>query len=293
MLTLPVGWWIGNRPGSTGFTPAGSQPPTWPEVLVAIGVVTFLAVLLGGVAAGRFYAVEAAATGAVALFVAGVVTRRITSATLGAMLGEALTTTGALFAPLLAATTFTLILRLLGTDRLIEHWVAALPGGATAVTLDVLGVLLIAGFVLDAFEIIFVAVPILIPPLLMRVPDAVWVSTLVLLTLQASFLLPPVGYALMMTRGKLKNAVPTVAMVRALAPFLAAQACVLGLVLVVPGLVHVLEPAGARSRSIEQAPGNIGPPAHIEVPPLPFSVGPPAIGAPPSDPPLKERDGGD
>jgi tripartite ATP-independent transporter DctM subunit len=289
MLTLPIGWWIGNRNRSTGASPTGSQPPTWLELLVAVGAVTLLAVLLGGVATGRFYAVEAAATGAVTLFVAGVVTRRVTAGTLGAMLGEALSTTGALFAPLLAATTFTLVLRLLGSDRLIEQWVAALPGGAAAVTLGVLGALLIAGFVLDAFEIIFVAVPILIPPLLMRVPDVVWVSVLVLLTLQASFLLPPVGYALMMTRGSLKNAVPTGAVVRALAPFLSAQACVLGIVLAIPGLVHVLDPADARSRGIEQAPAT-GPPAPIEVPPLPWPIDPPPISTPPFDPPEKQRD---
>jgi len=79
-----------------------------------------------------------------------------------------------------------LVLRLLGTDRLIEQWVAALPGGETAATATILGAIFVAAFVLDAFEIIFVAVPILIPSLLIRVPDAVWVSTLVLLTLQTS-----------------------------------------------------------------------------------------------------------
>ena len=117
-------------------------------------------------------------------------------------------TTGTLFSPLLAATTFTLVLRLLGTDKLIEGWIAAMPGGQIAVCAAILGAIFVAAFVLDAFEIIFVAVPILIPPLLIRVPDAVWVSTLVLLTLQASFLLPPVGYALMMTRGILGSEVP-------------------------------------------------------------------------------------
>ena len=86
--------------------------------------------LLGGVALGYFYAVEAAATGAFVLFCGGVVTGRIgATARCGAVLTEAMATTGALFAPLMAATTFTLLLRLLGTDKLIEGWVTALPGG--------------------------------------------------------------------------------------------------------------------------------------------------------------------
>ena len=72
----------------------------------------------------------------------------------------------------------------------------------------VLGVIGLCAFVLDAFEIIFVIVPIVIPPLLIRVADARWVAVLVLLTLQSSFLLPPFGYALMMVRGAAEIAAP-------------------------------------------------------------------------------------
>jgi len=102
--------------------------------------------------------------------------------------------------------------------------------------------------VLDAFEIIFVIVPIVIPPLLIRVADARWVGVLVLLTLQSSFLLPPFGYALMMVRGVLKEHVDFRAFLRALAPFLLAQWFLLFLVLVLPELTHLGKPAddGAR-----------------------------------------------
>ena len=55
--------------------------------------------------------------------------------------------------------------------------------------------------VLDAFEMIFVVVPLVMPALLARVPDATWVAVLTLLILQASFLVPPFGYAVLMARG--------------------------------------------------------------------------------------------
>ena len=147
-----------------------------------------------------------------------------------------------------------MVLRLLGTDKLIEGWVTALPGGDVLPTAAVLGAIFVCAFVLDAFEIIFVAVPILMPPLLMRVPDAVWASSLVLLTLQASFLLPPIGYALMITRGLSTENATAGSVARALAPFAAAQVVVLGLVLAVPSLVHVLEPANARSKTTSDKP---------------------------------------
>ena len=209
------------------------------EGLLAVVALVSLIVLLGGVALGYFYAVEAAAMGAFALLVAGLVTGRLRGAVLNNVLNDAIALTGALFSLLLAATTFTMILRLLGTADLVGKMVSSIPGGditAVAVVLCVIG---ISAFVLDAFEIIFVIVPIVIPPLLIRIADARWVSVLVLLTLQSSFLLPPFGYALMMVRGVLKEPVAFRLFVRALAPFLAAQWFLLLLVLFFPQLTHL------------------------------------------------------
>ena len=248
VLSIVLGWISANRRAADMVPSAGERPPTWSEVALSIAVVLFLVLLLGAVAGGYIFAVEGAAAGASVLFIAGVLTRRIGQRNLGRMLTETMATTGTLFAPLLAATTFTLALRLLGTDKLIEGWINAFPGGDVAVCAAVLSAIFVAAFVLDAFEIIFVAVPILIPPLLIRIPDAVWVSTLVLLTLQASFLLPPVGYALMMTRGLLGSEVGLVTLARSLVPFLTVEALVIGLTLSFPGAVHLLEAPGARLR---------------------------------------------
>ena len=72
---------------------------------------------------------------------------------------------------------------------------------------------------------------------------------LVLLTLQSSFLLPPFGYALMMVRGVLKEQVSFRAMLRALAPFLAAQWLLLLVVLLFPQLTHTRQSAEDSSRA--------------------------------------------
>ena len=161
--------------------------------------------------------------GAFALLVTGLGSGRLRLDALNKLLADAIALTGALFALLLAATTFTMMLRLLGTADLVGRIVAAIPGGEITAVAVVLALIGLSAFVLDAFEIIFVIVPIVIPPLLIRVADARWVAVLVLLTLQASFLLPPFGYALMMVRGVLKEPVAFRALLKALAPFLAAQ----------------------------------------------------------------------
>ncbi len=243
-LCLALSWIVGRAAKKL----PGRERLTTREGLLAVVALVSLVVLLGGVTLGYFYAVEAAAMGAFALLVAGLVTGRLRGAALNSLLSDAIALTGALFALLLAATTFTMILRLLGTADLVGRLVSSIPGGDLAAVTVVLGAIGISAFVLDAFEIIFVVVPIVIPPLLIRVADARWVSVLVLLTLQSSFLLPPFGYALMMVRGVLKERVSFRQFARALAPFLAAQWLLLLLVLLFPQLTHMGQSSDDGSR---------------------------------------------
>src|SRR5664279_323765 len=243
-LCLALSWIVGR---SATKLPDRERLTVGQAWLAAIALVSLIA-LLGGVAFGYFYAVEAAAMGAFALLAAGLATGRLRGAALNKVLADAIALTGALFALLLAATTFTLVLRLLGTADLVGKMVASIPGGDITAVAVVLAVIGISAFVLDAFEIIFVIVPIVIPPLLIRIADARWVSVLVLLTLQSSFLLPPFGYALMMVRGVLKEPVAFRPFLRALAPFLAAQWLLLLVVLLFPQLTHIGQSAADRTR---------------------------------------------
>ncbi|HZI84260.1 MAG TPA: TRAP transporter large permease subunit [Casimicrobiaceae bacterium] len=240
-LCLVVAWWIGHRAATHVRSGAAttSSPVSWKSAALAAATLGPLIALLAGVALGYFYAVEAAAMGAFALLVVGVATGRLRGGTLSRLLHEVMATAGALFALLIGATTLTLVLRVYGTDALVSDWITGMPGGERSAVAAVLGAIGLSAFVLDAFEIIFVIVPIVIPPLLVRTPDAVWVAVLVLLALQASFLLPPFGYALMMARSAMKEVVPLAAVLRSLAPFLAVQVLVLIAVFVFPALVHL------------------------------------------------------
>jgi tripartite ATP-independent transporter DctM subunit len=235
VLCLGLSWFVGRNAAKL---PARTPLAAGQGFIAAVALLSLL-VLLGGVALGYFYAVEAAAVGAFALLVAGLVSGRLRRKVLSELLRDAIALTGALFSLLLAATTFTMVLRLLGTADLVGQIVSSIPGGDVAAVAVVLGVIALSALALDAFEIIFVVVPIVIPPLLIRVADVRWVSVLVLLTLQSSFLLPPFGYALMMVRGTLKEQISLRAFIRALSPFLAAQWGLLLLVLLFPFLTHV------------------------------------------------------
>jgi tripartite ATP-independent transporter DctM subunit len=254
LLCLLVSWKLNRaarNPQAESISPAARQG----DWILAIATIVCIVGLLGTVTLGYLYAVEAAATGGVALLLYGLATRTLGFAALKEVLQETMAVTGALFALLVAATVFTLILRAFETDRWLAAFLTALPGGVYGPLLVVLGMLALCAFVLDAFEMIFAVIPVVMPPLLMRVPDATWVAVLTLLILQASFLVPPFGYAVLMIRGRLQPRVDTGELVRALLPYLLAQLCVLGLVIVFPDLVRhdtsrvVVQPGNVQSGS--------------------------------------------
>jgi len=238
-LCALVAWWT-NR----GAADKGGAPPPALRAWVTAGVtVAFIGGLFIAVTLGYLYAVEAAAFGAVALFVFGLATRTLTGPVLSGVLRDTMAITGALFALLLAATMFTLVVRAFGTDRWLAAALGRLGIGEMGTLLVVLAVIAACALVLDAFEMIFVVIPVAMPPLLTLVHDATWVAVLTLLILQASFLAPPFGYAVLMVRNSVRRGLSLRGLSRALAPYLAAQLLVLALVLAWPALIWQRNPS--------------------------------------------------
>ena len=222
---------------------AGMSRPTLREWVTAGVTIAFIGSLFTAVTLGYLYAVEAAAFGAVALFGFGLATGTLTRLVLSAVLRDTMAVTGALFALLLAATMFTLVVRAFGTDRWLAKALVQLGMGETGSLLVVLAIIAACALVLDAFEMIFVVIPVAMPPLLTLVHDATWVSVLTLLILQASFLAPPFGYAVLMVRNSVRRGLSLMGLSRALVPYLAAQLLVLGLVLAWPALIWQRNPS--------------------------------------------------
>jgi len=227
----------------TGVT---AQVPSLGDWISASITLSALIVLLGAVTLGYMYAVEAAATGGVALFAYGLLSRTLDRATLRLIVRETLTITGTLFALLIGATMLTLVMRAFETDRWLADLLAGLPGGAPATLAAGLAIIGFSGLVLDAFEMIFVIIPLVLPPMMQRLPDASWVAVLALLILQTSFLLPPFGFAVLMVRNRLASGVSGGLSLReigrAILPFLFVQLAVLVLTIVFPRLVHLAQP---------------------------------------------------
>jgi TRAP-type mannitol/chloroaromatic compound transport system permease large subunit len=233
---------------------AAEAPPSAREAGVALACMGVLVALLAGVFTGWLLAVEAAATAGCIMACGALVHGRWSRSVWAQVLADTLAQSGALIALLVGATVFSLVLRLFGTDRLLAETLLASPlppWAGAALTLVLVG---LCAWVLDAFEMIFVVIPIVAPPLIAMLLDAQQVAVLLLLVLQASFLLPPMGYAILMARSRSPVALPLRTLMPVLAPYLLAQFAVMAAVFCVPAALHLLdEPAQAASEAAPAA----------------------------------------
>jgi TRAP-type mannitol/chloroaromatic compound transport system permease large subunit len=134
------------------------------------------------------------------------------------------------------ATVLSLVFHGLGGDKMVDAFLNGLPGGTTTAILAVMVVIFLLGFVIEYVEIIFIVVPVAVPPLVAAGVDPVWLAILISMNLQMSFLTPPFGYALFYFRSVAPPAVTTRMIYAGIVPFVALQMLALGLVAAFPAL---------------------------------------------------------
>jgi TRAP-type mannitol/chloroaromatic compound transport system permease large subunit len=83
--------------------------------------------------------------------------------------------------------------------------------------------LFVLGFVLDFLEIIYIVVPIVGPVIYGGTFDPAWVTIMIAINLQTSFLTPPFGFALFYLRGVAPRSVRTQDIYRGVLPFVVIQ----------------------------------------------------------------------
>ena len=142
-----------------------------------------------------------------------------------------------IFAILIGATLFSLVFRGLGGDDMVRRGLAHLPGGAAGAVLTVMVAMFLLGFVMDAFEIIFVVVPIVAPALLMMPGiNPIWLGIMMAMNLQTSYIHPPLGPTLFFLRGVAPPAITTAHIYLGAIPFVLIQLFALVLLWFVPQL---------------------------------------------------------
>jgi tripartite ATP-independent transporter DctM subunit len=197
------------------------------SVLPAAGLI--LAVL-GSIFFGVATPTEAAGVGAFGAMLLAVGKRRLSRSVLRDVLRETTRTTGFIFAIFLGATAFSLVLRGLGGDHLIESALIGLPFSPRGILVTILAITFLLGFFLDWIEITLIVLPLVSPVVEALGFDLVWFTVLFAVCLQTSFLTPPVGFALFYLKGVAPPEVSIATVYRGVAPFVALQ--LVGLVVI-------------------------------------------------------------
>jgi tripartite ATP-independent transporter DctM subunit len=171
--------------------------------LVSALVAPFALILavLGSILAGIATPTEAASVGAVGAILLALPKAGAKGLLLPVMI-RTTQITSMIFVILVGATVFSLVFRGLGGDDLVARTLTNLRGGVAGAVLAVMAAVFLLGFVMDAFEIIFVVVPI-VAPVLLQMPgvDPVWLGIMLAVNLQTSYLHPPLGPTLFYLRG--------------------------------------------------------------------------------------------
>ena len=105
------------------------------------------------------------------------------------------------------------------------------------VFLMVMLILFLLGFVLDFLEIIYIVIPIVGPVIYGGTLDPKWVTILIAINLQTSFLTPPFGFALFYLRGVAPKSIKTIEIYRGVIPFVVIQVVALIILWYVPNIV--------------------------------------------------------
>ncbi len=236
---------------SVAPAPEGATRPDWAavkDVLIAvIPTLGLILAVLGSIFAGITTPTEASGIGAIGATALALGYRKLTLAKLVNVLKSTFNTTAYIFAIFLGATVFSYVLREMGGDQLIEDMILGTGFGPNGTVIVILGIVFLLGFVLDWIEITLIVLPLMRPiinALGLDIPGygvvdeaaLVWFVILVAVTLQTSFLTPPVGFALFYLKGVCPPEIKLGHIYKGVVPFVLLQLTGLALVFFLPWL---------------------------------------------------------
>lgn len=231
--------------------PENREPVTAKILLqVALSVVPplFLILLvLGSIFFGLATPTEASGLGALGATLLALFSGKLNFKIFRDVSRQTLNTAGYIVGIFIAANFFAYILRRYGGDAIIENLVLGSFDNPYLIVCFILFIIFLLGFLLDWIEITLIIMPLMLPVVLsldlpingfnvVSDPSVVWFAILVAVTLQTSFLTPPVGFALFYLKGVCPPGVTLGHIYKGVVPFVVLQLIGLAIVFYYPEL---------------------------------------------------------
>ena len=222
--------------------PAGDTTALgWRDILalfVAILPPGFLILaVLGSIFFGIATPTEAAGVGAFGALLLATLRGKLSLSAFREVLRDTTHTTAFIFAVLLGATAFSLVLRGLGGDELIERALLSLPFERNGIVLAILLATFLLGFFLDWIELTLIILPLVSPVVINLGFDPVWFTILFAVCLQTSFLTPPVGFAIFYLKGAAPKELAVSTIYQGVMPYVLLQLIGLAIIFKFSGIV--------------------------------------------------------
>ncbi len=196
--------------------PENREPITW-RIIANVGKsivppLGLVLLVLGSIFFGFATPTEASGLGALGATFLALASRNLNLKVFKDVMRQTLNTSGYIVGIFIAATFFAYVLRRYGGDEIIENLVLGSFDNPYMVVGFILFIIFLLGFLLDWIEITLIIMPLMLPVVIglditvngfgvVDNPSVVWFAILVAVTLQTSFLTPPVGFALFYLKG--------------------------------------------------------------------------------------------
>lgn len=231
VLAIVVICWL--RPD---FGPAGPETSGRAKLHALGGAVPILGVILisiGGIYAGLFSPVEAAAVGAGLVIAMGVLTQTLGVGAFWRAAKESVVTTATVMLILIAAHMISPFLALSHIPSAVGQMMAGFGLSAIGTLVTILVIYLVLGCFLEGFAMLVLTLPIFFPIILDHGIDPIWFGVLVVLTLEMGLISPPVGINVFIVKS-VAPSVPLGQIFRGVLPFWAMMIIALAILIAFP-----------------------------------------------------------
>jgi len=222
--------------------PSGA-PSSWHERLISLkdlwSVVVLFGLVMGGIYFGVFNATEAAAVGVVAAFLISLIRRKTSKEGIKRAILNTLRTTGMIFTMVIGAMLFNYVLSLSGLTTALASFVTSLPVPRVGIIIAIGLLYSILGALMDAWAMMLIVVPALLPTVVALGFDPIWFGVLTVIMMELGMISPPIAFNVFVMAGMVKE-VPMTEIFAGVWPFVLAMVVLIGLIIAFPELALYL-----------------------------------------------------
>lgn len=202
----------------------------WQLLLIFLVVIT---VIYTGVAT----ATEAAAFGALAVLVLGIMRRRINASNGWDAVRETVVQSAMIFAIALASKVLASFIAFTGVSAALADWAATMEGGRIWVLLAISLAYVVLGMFMDPIGIMLLTLPVVVPVVDALGYDLIWFGVYLVKLLEVGMITPPVGLNVFVLKGAIGRTVSLETIFRGITPFLVMDVLVLAAMIALPEIV--------------------------------------------------------